>query len=138
MSSPAPARARRAAIAVARRLPPRAQQYLVRARNFAAAPTPARASAPGRPAKAPPKRFRVTPAPPVISDNWPEPPAVEVPGRPVRSVYEEEGAAPAYDIDLFVRLNEEYASKPIVPVSQGKDTASRAERARRRLLSIHS
>jgi len=85
----------------------------------------------------PPKYFRVSPAPKPIEGDWPEPPEIEVPGRPIASVYRKGGSSKYYDIELFEKLNEEYASKPVVPEPQGKDTASRAERARRRLASIH-
>lgn len=138
MSSSRSARTRSVARAVARRLPPVAQQALVRARGLAStSPAAERATTRNGRAKTPPKTFRISPAPMPIPDDWPEAPEVAVPGAPVRSVYVSGGSAPTYDIDLFEKLNDEYASKPIVPAPQGKDTARRADRARSRLTSIH-
>jgi SAM-dependent methyltransferase len=84
-----------------------------------------------------PKSFRVSPPPDPITGDWPEPPHVDEPGKPVHSVLHVGGSAPKFDIDLFEALNEEYAAKRIVAQPQGLDTDSRAERARRRLLSVH-
>lgn len=85
----------------------------------------------------PPVRFVVDPRPAPIRGPFVEPPPIDEPGAPVRSV----GARPpevlAFDIDLFEALNAEYAAKPLVAEPTGKDDASRAERARRRLETVH-
>lgn len=44
--------------------------------------------------------------------------------------------APSYDLDLFERLNDEYAAKPLVPVAPERDAESRKRRARYRLAGI--
>lgn len=144
-------KARDTAYRIADSLPPRARQTFLRAASRArdlvvdTKGTTARSAMPMRTQrtglvpgmKTPPKRFRVSPQPAPISDQWPDAPEVDVPGQPIRSVYRSSGKAPVFDVELFEQLNEEYRSKPIVPEPQGKDTASRAERAKRRLTSIH-
>ncbi len=66
-----------------------------------------------------------------------EPPDVEDPGGVIRSAAAKPAPMPAFDIDLFEALNEEYAAHPLVPAPTGMDSASRAERARRRLETVH-
>jgi SAM-dependent methyltransferase len=86
-----------------------------------------------------PSTFRL-PTPPVeIPSAWPEPPTVDAPDRMVRSIYERGAAAPRtrYDVELLEALNTEYAERPVVPKPLGKDAASRATRARGRLLGVH-
>jgi len=85
----------------------------------------------------PPKSFRISPQPAPITGEWPEPPVVDDPSRAVHSVLKDEGASPRYDVELFETLQGEYESRKIVPQAQGLDPVSRAERARRRLLSVH-
>jgi SAM-dependent methyltransferase len=126
---------------VARRLPPRPRAALLRAARRARDAMTGQRAQPvtGRPraSATPPRSFRVSPAPAPIPDGWPEAPEVPEPGKPVRSVYSSGGSEPRYDVELFEKLNEEYASKPLVPAPQKLDTSSRAERARRRLGSVH-
>jgi len=135
-------RARDAAFKVADKLPPRLRGAFLRtargARDLLTVPMdrPKTASA-AKDAAPPPKRYRVSPAPKPITTEWPEPPFVETPGAPIRSVYEQEGAAPKYDIDLLLELNREYESKPIVPKPQGEAAKPRVDRAHRRLVMIH-
>ena len=133
-------RARNGIYGIARRLPPGPRATLLRvarrARDaFDGAPRRA-ASGTQAPRPAPPRSFRVSPAPGPMPDKWIDAPEVPEPGRAVRSVL---GDAPSvrYDVELFEKLNEEYASKPLVPRPQGLDTASRSERARRRLEAVH-
>src|ERR687887_497710 len=85
-----------------------------------------------------PATYQVSPPPPPVGDGWPEAPLIDDPHRGVRSVAH--GMArmpPVMDIELFEALNEEYASKLIVPVPPGRDAASRSTRARDRLLEVH-
>jgi SAM-dependent methyltransferase len=85
-----------------------------------------------------PATYQVSPPPPPVGDGWPEAPLIDDPHRGIRSVAH--GMArmpPVMDIELFEALNEEYASKPIVPVPPGRDAASRSTRARDRLLEVH-
>ena len=133
-------RARNAIYGIARRLPPGPRAALLRVARRArdAVEGTPRRGVPGTAAArpAPPRSFRVSPAPGPMPDTWLDAPDVAEPGRAVRSVLED---APSvrYDVNLFEKLNEEYASKPLVPRPQGLDTASRAERARRRLEAVH-
>ena len=94
-----------------------------------------------------PTSFRVSPPPRRIETAWPEPPAIEGAGE---RVWRKSGSRSAdtvgvkrpasgtfrYDIDLFERLQAEYASKAIDPVPQGQ-AESRPERARRKLQLVH-
>ncbi len=86
---------------------------------------------------APPVRFVVDPRPDAVRGPFEEPPPIDEPGAPVRSVTSKTPEVPAFDIDLFEALNAEYATRPLVPDPTGKDDASRAERARRRLETVH-
>jgi SAM-dependent methyltransferase len=140
---------RRTAYAVAGHLPPaRREPFLAFARRVRGAgaaaasrlprivPSRDRSDGPA-PARAYPTNFRVPGQRAAIADDWPEPPHVDDPGAPVRSVYDRGASAPAYDIDLFEQLNAEYADKPVVPAPPGKDADSRAGRARERMLGLH-
>ncbi len=93
--------------------------------------------APGRIDAPPPSTFRIDPPPPPVRGPFAEPPEVEDPGGVVRSVAAKPAPVPALDIILFEALNEEYAAHPLVPEPTGKDSASRAQRARRRLETVH-
>jgi SAM-dependent methyltransferase len=85
----------------------------------------------------PPSTFRVEPAPTAIHGPFAEPPEVADPGDVVRSIAATWAPLPTFDIDLFEALNREYAAHPLVPEPTGKDSASRAQRARRRLETVH-
>lgn len=88
--------------------------------------------------KSVPRKYRSAVKPVDVSDDWPEAPLVEHPHLPVRSAADPVAELPPHmDIDLFEALNEEYASKPLVPVPPGRDAASRSDRARDRLLKLH-
>jgi SAM-dependent methyltransferase len=51
----------------------------------------------------------------------------------VHSIYETGATADRFDVDLLVKLNDEYASRPIVTAAPSYDSASLANNARRRL-----
>jgi SAM-dependent methyltransferase len=80
--------------------------------------------------------FRVVPPPRPVAGAWPEPPDVEAPTIALEGTADPEPPR-AYTLDLFEQLNAEYASKPIVKDAPRYDTASVAERSRRRLAGIH-
>jgi cyclopropane fatty-acyl-phospholipid synthase-like methyltransferase len=85
-----------------------------------------------------PATYRISPAPPPVDSHWPTAPLIDEPHKPVRSIGSEVALAPAaFDIDLFEALNAEYEAKPIVPKPPGRDAASRSDKARKRLESIH-
>ncbi|MEO8229710.1 MAG: methyltransferase domain-containing protein [Chloroflexota bacterium] len=84
-----------------------------------------------------PVRYLVSPRPAPVRGPFAEPPRIDEPGAPVRSVATRTQDPPAFDIDLFEALNQEFAAKPLVLDPTGKDDASRAERARRRLETVH-
>lgn len=90
-----------------------------------------------RPAGPPPTTFRLSPPPAPIRGPFADPPEIAEPGRFVRSVAAKTEQMPAFDIDLFEALNAEYASHPLVPEPTKRDSSSRAERARRRLETVH-
>lgn len=133
-------RARSGLYGVARRLPPGPRAALLRVARRArdAVDGGGRGVVTGTPAArpVPPRSFRVVPPPAPIPDDWPDAPEVPDPGRAVRSVFTDEPSV-RYDVNLFEKLNEEYASKPLVPRPQGLDTSPRADRARRRLEAVH-
>ena len=100
-----------------------------------------------RNAGSPPASFRVSPPPPRISAAWPDAPAIERAGDRVWRTGPTKAAdgvgvkrptpgAMRFDIELFERLQAEYADKAIDPVPQGQ-AESRPERARRRLQLVH-
>jgi len=134
-------RARDAAFKIADRLPRRLRGAFLRgargARDLLTVPADRPKTSSAKAAGPPPKRFRVSPAPKPVTGDWPEPPFVQTPGAPIRSVYEAEGAAPRYDVELLEELNREYESKPIVPQPQGEAAKPRVDRAHRRLVMIH-
>lgn len=101
-----------------------------------AAPTAAARSSWGRL----PRRFAITPRPRPIRTRWPDPPTIDdaVAGRMVRTVYDTGSRPPVMDLALLESLNEEYRSKPLVEEPPEYDQASREDRARRRLLDIHT
>ena len=85
----------------------------------------------------PPSSFRIHPPPAPIRGPFADPPEIADPGAFVRSVAAKTRPLPVFDIDLFEALNAEYASHPLVPEPTKRDGLSRAERARRRLETIH-
>src|SRR5918994_1575046 len=75
---------------------------------------------------------------PPVPDPWPTPP--RVPGEPfeiVRTRYPDDGPGPAFDINLFERLQAEYAGRPLVPSPLEYDDEAMAGRARERLAWVH-
>ena len=85
-----------------------------------------------------PRSWQVTPAPPPIETDWPAPPTIEDPIVAVRSIYETGDAPPVMDLALLEALNDEYASKPIMPNPQKLDQHGREGRARKRLVAVHN
>ena len=84
-----------------------------------------------------PSSFRLDPPPQPLRGPFEEPPEIADPGGFVASVGPSVAPPPRLDIDLFESLNEEYASRPLVPDPTHRDSGSRAERARRRLETVH-
>jgi ubiquinone/menaquinone biosynthesis C-methylase UbiE len=114
-------RLRQAAQRVLARLPFGGQQAIVTGRRLA-----------GQNSTHPPGGWPPVPGP------WPAPP--RVPGEPfeiVRTRHPEDGACPPFDIDLFERLNAEYAARPLVPSPLEYDDEAMADRARERLAWVH-
>jgi len=72
-----------------------------------------------------------------LDEDWPTPPEAE--GEPF-SWWVAPRSAPKvrFDIELFERLNEEYASKPLVPKPRDYDVSSRTSDARTRLARVAS
>jgi ubiquinone/menaquinone biosynthesis C-methylase UbiE len=73
-----------------------------------------------------------------VAGPWATPP--RVPGEPfatVRTRHPAAGPEPAFDIDLFERLNAEYADRPLVPEPLQYDEGAMADRARERLAWVH-
>jgi len=95
------------------------------------------AGSPGRIDPLPLSTFRIDPPPPPIRGPFAEPPDVEDPGGIIRSVAAKPAPLPTFDLVLFEALNKEYADHPLVPEPTGRDSASRAQRARRRLEAVH-
>jgi ubiquinone/menaquinone biosynthesis C-methylase UbiE len=114
-------RLRRTLRRVLGRLPFSGQKALVGGRRLA-----------GQNATHPPGGWAPIPGP------WPTPP--RVPGEPfeiVRTRYPDGESCPTFDIDLFERLNTEYAARPLVPSPLEYDGEAMAERARERLAWVH-
>lgn len=88
-------------------------------------------------ADAAPRSFVVEPKPSAVEDGWPSPPRIEAPFVMVRTRHASGEPQPRFDIELFERLNEEYAARPLVPAPLQYDDASMANRARERLLWVH-
>jgi SAM-dependent methyltransferase len=84
-----------------------------------------------------PSTFRLDPPPAPIRGPFEDPPDIPDPGGFVRSVGRSVASLPPMDIELFEALNAEYASHPLVPDPTHRDSSSRAERARRRLETVH-
>ena len=84
-----------------------------------------------------PATYRITPSPPPITTPWPDPPPIDDPHRFLRSVETPAATEPVHGIELFEALNEEYASRPIVPRPPGRDAGARSDKARQRLDEIH-
>lgn len=82
------------------------------------------------------RSFQLLPPPRPIAGRWPEPPPIVGPGMAVDPLF-----APApprgYTLELFEQLNAEYAPTPVVRDLPRYDSASVAERSRRRLDSVH-
>ena len=73
-----------------------------------------------------------------VPGPWPTPPRVA--GEPfaiVRTRHPGTGPNPAFDIDLFERLNAEYADRPLVPAPLEYDEEAMAGRARNRVAWVH-
>jgi len=85
-----------------------------------------------------PAAYRLSPAPPPVTGEWPQAPLIDDPHGFIRSGADHMTPAPAaFDVDLFEALNAQYAGKPIVPKPPGRDAASRSDKARQRLDHIH-
>jgi SAM-dependent methyltransferase len=97
----------------------------------------ARVAGPGGRSETLPATYRISPPPPAIDGPWPPPPTIDEPHRFVRSAVMPVAPLPRFDVDLFESLNEEYASRPLVPVPPGRDAAFRSAKARERLVDIH-
>ncbi|MDQ2965946.1 MAG: class I SAM-dependent methyltransferase [Chloroflexota bacterium] len=114
-------RLRRIARRIVQSLPVGSQAALVSARRLA-----------GQNATHPPGGWEPVPG------QWPTPPRIA--GEPfaiVRTRLPAAGPDPAFDIELFERLNEEYADRPLVPNPLEYDDEAMAERARDRLSWVH-
>ena len=74
---------------------------------------------------------------PDIDRTWLEPPAVRRPGSRVRAIYATTPAADRFDVDLLVKLNDEYSNHPIATAAPSYDSASLADNAHRRLTWVH-
>lgn len=114
-------RLRRAVRRLFQRLPVRTQPAVVTGRRLA-----------GQNATHPPGGWAPVPG------EWPTPPRVA--GEPfdiVATRHPEIAGEPVFDIDLFERLNEEYADRPLVPSPLEYDDEAMAERARERLDWVH-
>jgi SAM-dependent methyltransferase len=72
-----------------------------------------------------------------ISVDWADPPAIEDPMEFARRREAAPVTYTAYDVELFVALNDEYADRPLRPAPPRYDEASMRDRARRRLLAVH-
>src|SRR3954467_12615598 len=96
-----------------------------------------------------PRTYQTVPRPGAISSTWVTPPTVEEAGAIVSSVYRTGerprgrnlgrpgGPARRRTLGRLEELNEEYASKPLVPDPPKYDQPTREDRARRRLLDVH-
>jgi SAM-dependent methyltransferase len=84
-----------------------------------------------------PSTFRISPPPAPVGDAWPEPPAIDLPFAAADPAAGPPPVAAHFDIELFERLQAEYADHPIAPTAPHYDPASLTERSRRRLVGIH-
>ena len=84
-----------------------------------------------------PSTFRIAPPPPPVGETWPEPPAIVSPFLAAEPASGPPREPTHFDIDLFERLQAEYADHPLAPTAPQYDAASLTERSRRRLLAIH-
>ena len=67
---------------------------------------------------------------------WPTPPPFKT-GQVLRTLYRTGDSAPRYDVELLEALNEEYASKPLVPAPRSYSSEAMLEAARRRVRWAH-
>ena len=81
-----------------------------------------------------PNSFVVEPAPRPVPDEWPLPPTTTSAKRTERLLDPEDIV---FDIKLFEQLNEEYASKPIVPKPPDVKARGIADHARERVSFVH-
>jgi SAM-dependent methyltransferase len=117
----------------------RVSTHIAPSRNGATRSTDAAAvrAANSEAADAVPRSFVVKPPPSAVPDSWPSPPRIEAPFVVVRGRPAGSDPPPRFDIELFERLNEEYAGRPLVAAPLQYDDASMASRARERLLWVH-
>lgn len=97
-----------------------------------------RAAARTRPAGPPqyPRTYRVERRPAPVTRPWPTPPAIDLP-MGLRAEAGPPEAPVRYDLELFERLNADYATRSIESTAPRYDAESIAERSRRRLTAIH-
>jgi SAM-dependent methyltransferase len=135
--SRARATAGKAAHALAARLPASRQEPFLRLARAARDVATGRSDA--DPSRNHPARFRVTPPPPAIPDDWPDAPVVEDPDSRVRYFPSYDRPLPhRFDIELFEQLNAEYESKPIWPKPPVYDTPTLMARTKKRLMEVHN
>jgi SAM-dependent methyltransferase len=100
----------------------------------------ARLGVSGRPSRPPAydSAFSVRAKPVAPPESWPTPPQVD---NPFGLLHPETGARPAprsFDVELFESLHAEYAAHPVAPTAFKYGLSDLAERAHRRLTSIHT
>ena len=124
---------------VAMRTARRVSRQIMPSRNGSSRSTAAGLGKPVTPeaGDAAPRSFVVEPKPSAVAGSWPSPPRIEAPFVMVRTRQAASEPPPRFDIELFERLNEEYAGRPLVPAPLQYDDASMANRARERLLWVH-
>ncbi len=83
-----------------------------------------------------PAVHRPLPAPVALPAELPVPPAIELPMEPVHS-NEPDRPRVRYDVELFERLNAEYAERPLVPAPRRYDHEAMIESALGRLRGVH-
>ena len=83
-----------------------------------------------------PAVHRPRPAPVPFPAELPVPPAIELPMQPVRSSLPDRPRV-RHDVELFERLNAEYAERPLVPAPRRYDHEAMIESAVGRLRGVH-
>jgi SAM-dependent methyltransferase len=82
-----------------------------------------------------PESFHVTPEPDPITGQWTDPPITDFPFSRVQARTVDPPTR--FDLALFEALNAEYAAHPVAPSAPRYDSASIAERSRRRIAGVH-
>jgi SAM-dependent methyltransferase len=81
--------------------------------------------------------FSVRAGPAEPPESWPKPPDID---NPFAALHPETGAKPAptaFDVELFEALHAEYKARPVAPTAFKYGLSDLADRAQRRLTSIH-